>query len=162
MRQSFILYKSLIGSVKQDNRTLSICKIHPCLKLITAENRTGRIVRRTDVEEIRFDVLPRFRQESVFLSGSQANDFSPRHHVSVHISRIRRFDDQSAAFPVEQIEDIAEFITGSAGYEDFVGRKHDPPSLIIAGDRLPQKRRSAFRHIAVKTFRRRLIIDGLM
>ena len=88
------LNKGFIRRVEEDHRAAGVCPGHPFCQLFPVVGRAGRVVRGTQVDQIRVQVILRQRKEMIVRAGGKMDDLPAGHDVGVHIGGIGRLHNQ--------------------------------------------------------------------
>ena len=131
MGQSGILDEGLIGRIKENQRAVAAGIVDPGLELFTAGDRTRRVVREAEINQIH-----RFTRdlscEAVLGTDGQIGEpgistevarftGSAGHHVAVDIHRINRVGHGHPIAFAKDVEDVAAVALGAVGHKDLVG-----------------------------------------
>ena len=125
----------LVGGVKNNQRIVGQCIVHPLLQLFMGQSGSGGIIGITEIDQIHAMVrnigykivLCRTRQIGhivpfpVFVQHPR----TPAHDIAVDIHRIHRIGNGHTVVPAQQFSDVARIAFGSIADKYFGGREAD-------------------------------------
>ena len=136
--------------------------VHPGLELRPRGRRAGRIIGRTQINDVNV-AFGRFGHEPVAGTAGKINQFRVRarfvgracmagHDVRVHIDRIHRIADGDFVFAAQDVEDVAGVALRSIADKNFVVRHLDAAiAEVVSGNRRAQPFVALFGAVAVKS-----------
>ena len=149
-RQCGISDKTFICRVKQDNCIPFFRIVDPCFQTSVIIYRTGRIVGRTDIDDIGVGLFIRQRQKTVGCVGVCKDDPPAGHDVGVDINRVDRIGNQYTVIGIKQVKNIAEVGFCAVADKDLILFQCDITLRIIAGNFSFQEVISLFRSITAE------------
>ena len=142
--------KTLIGSVKQDDRAVGVGKIHPLLQLGGGVHRAGGVGRAADINDIRLLALVGHGQETVFLPGLGVDHPAAVRNVVIHIGGVDGVRHQDGIVLAEQAQNIGQVALGAVADEDLIAGNLYTPLGVIVPDGVLQERIALLGAVAVE------------
>ncbi|MBA7663519.1 hypothetical protein ES703_71564 [subsurface metagenome] len=136
--------KSLVSGVEEDDSFCPMCEINPFLQSFFARNRSRRIIRKAEINNI--NSLLWYIRDKVILSGARhIDDFfilavSARrtgptsHNIAIDIDRIHRVWYSNDIVSAEDFLNIARIALGTVADEYFVRFQLDASAVKVIFD----------------------------
>ena len=152
----------LICSIVDDHCMLFVCVIYPFLQLILRDRCTGRVVRETQIDDIRC-LLWKFWCESIFFLTWHVDHIAPKtgcciirsgsscHNIRIYINRIYRIADSDLIVKGKDLLNISGITFCTVTDKYFVDCDVNTACIVIVlYDRTTQKLITKVRCIALK------------
>ena len=112
--------------------------------------RSGRIIRRAQIDDIRLYRRIRKRKESVLLTGFGVNHLTSQHDISILVDRINRIRDHNRVVQRKDIQQISQIALRAVTDKDLIHIQRYTVSLIICLHGLPQEIVALFRTVSAE------------
>ena len=130
-RNCRIGYICFISSIVQNNSIIFQCISNPLFQLLFGISRTGRVVRRTQINYVSLYIFVRHRQEIIFRLAFHINNVTAAHNVSIQIYRVYRIRNQDSVCIAENIGDISAITLCTVADENFIAFQCNAEGSII-------------------------------
>ena len=153
----------LVRRVEENQPPARIRPVDPRLKLRLRGNRTRRVVRIAEVDDIRLKSVRRRHEGVRRRAGEKRDVVPPRHHVRIDVDGIDGIAHGNLRIRREQFLDVAAVALRAVRNENLVRRDvHAALAEVELGDLLAQEGVALLGSVAVEVRARRLVIDGLV
>ena len=151
-RNCRISYICFISSIVQNNSIVFQCISNPFFQLLFGISRTGRVVRRAQINYVSLYIFVRHRQEIIFRLAFHINNVTAAHNVGIQIYRVYRIRNQDSVCIAENIGDISAITLCTVADENFIAFQGNTEGSIIFYQCRMQKIIALLRTIATESF----------